>query len=172
MKARPKKARSKTIATRIDWAAAQAEYVNNPTLNYSDVAKKYGVHEVNLRHRAAREGWTGLREARAALVVQKATARSVTNVVEELARYNEQDLAIAKALRAVAARQMQNTTLGPRDVRALAGTVAEAQKIARLALGASTENTDMRVSKGDQMTPEERRERIRQLHAELFPTVQ
>lgn len=122
--------------------------------------------------RAGRENWTAERQAATAKLLQNVTEKTILDSAAELIRYNEQDLVAAKSLRALAAKKMQQAqqgTLEARDLRSIAGAVESAQRIARLALGASTENTDTRISEVDRMTPEERRERIRQLHAELFP---
>lgn len=159
---------------RIDWPAAKNEYVNNAKLTYAEIAKKYRTTPGSVEQRAFREHWTAERAQRAKILFETVRDKSILDTVSELARYNEQDLAMAKVLRAAAARLIQDKDeeLGPKDIRFLAGAVESAQRIARLALGASTENTDTRITEIDSMTPEQRRERIRQLHTELFPTVQ
>jgi hypothetical protein len=138
------KSASKKLRKRIDWPAARAEYVNNAALTYAEVAEKYHAHVSNVRTRAARENWTGERTARTTFLLQKVAEKSTLDAVAELARYNEQDLMVAKALRSLAAKKMQQAQQGnmePRDIRALAGAIESAQRIARLALGASTENS-------------------------------
>jgi formate dehydrogenase maturation protein FdhE len=161
---------------RIDWPTAKIEYVTNAALTLADIATKYGVPEPATRKQAERNNWTEERAERGRILSQKVAEKSILDVVGELAKYNEQDLIAAKSLRALAGKRMQQANQGaalePKDVRALAGAIESAQRIARLALGASTENTDTRITEIDSMTPTERRERIRQLHAELFPTVQ
>jgi transposase-like protein len=138
----PKSVKS-TLPKRIDWPAAHAEYVNNAGLTYADIAAKYGINPSALRMRAGREQWTDQRQAAQAKLLQKVTEKTIHDTVAELAKYNEQDLIAAKALRSLAARQMQAGNLEPKDVRALAGAIESAQRIARLALGASTENTEL-----------------------------
>lgn len=160
---------------RIDWPAAKTEYINNAALTYADIAKKYGTKLGSVQAQAATNNWTEARAARSKLLQQRATEKSLTTAVDELAKYNEQDLLAAKALRSLIAKRMheaQQTRIDARDLRSLAGAMESVQRVARLALGASTENADTRISEADRLTPEERRERIRQLHAELFPTVQ
>ena len=159
---------------RIDWPAAKAEYVNNAALTCADIAKKYGAHEGNVRQRAARENWTAERSQKTAILLQKVTEKSVLDTVAELIKYNEQDLVAAKALRGIAARQMQNPSLEPKDVRALAGALESAQRVARLALGASTANTDTRstiIDRIEQMSPEERRYHARDLYSQIFSDI-
>jgi transposase-like protein len=104
----------------INWGAIKAEYVNFPSLTFASIAKKYGVHPVSLRSRAAKENWTAEREAKATKLLQMAPEKSVLNAVEELAQYNA-DLQMAKALRSLAARRMSEGPLEARDIRVLAG---------------------------------------------------
>ena len=161
---------------RIDWPAAKIEYVTNAALTLADIAAKYGTTMDATKQQCLRNNWVEERAERSRILSQKVTEKSILDIVGELAKYNEQDLIAAKSLRALAAKRMQSANQGqnlePKDVRALAGAIESAQRIARLALGASTENTNTRITEIDNMTPDERRERIRQLHAELFPTVQ
>jgi hypothetical protein len=90
-----------------------------------------------------------------------------------LTKYNEQDLVAAKAMRALVAKQMmkaQDQELEPKDLRALSGALESAQRVARLALGASTQNTDSRtttVTEIERMTPDERAQHIRDLYRQF-----
>jgi hypothetical protein len=159
---------------RIDWPAARAEYVTTASLTLADIAVKYGAQLGAVKQQALRNRWTEERAARSHFLWQKVAEKSLRDGVEELARYNEQDLQAAKALRALVAKKMQQVEqqghIQARDLRSLAGAVESAQRIARLALGASTENTDTRISEAERMTPEERRNRINELHAQLVST--
>jgi hypothetical protein len=154
---------------RIDWVAAKADYVQNRSLLLCDIAAKYDTTLGTVTSQAHRDHWTEARIEHAKLVQQAAAKKSIADVVGELSRYNRQDLAVAKLLRTKAVRQLDRVDLGPKDIRFLAGAIESAQRVARLALGAATENVESRVSAADQLTPEERRERLRQLHAQLFP---
>ena len=58
---------------------------------------------------------------------------------DDLAKFNADDLKMARAIRAKAAQMMQTATT-PSQLQALAAAVDKAQKVGRLALGASTEN--------------------------------
>jgi uncharacterized protein YjcR len=160
----------------IDWPSARAEYVNNAGLTYGDIAAKYGCLEVTARKRGAEEGWTAERSARATALVQKVTEKATFDALGELTKYNEQDLIAAKAMRDLVGRQMQEAREQKRrilakDLRALAGAMESAQRIARLALGASTANTDSRatiINEIERMTPEERAEHARSLYSRTF----
>jgi hypothetical protein len=136
----------------IDWAAAKVEYANDPTLTYSELAKRYGVTLSSVKIRASREDWTGARAARANLLLQSVTEKTVSAQAQELAKWNERDLEVAKALRNVVIHTLNTTQLRikakpgdsaveAKNIRSLAGAAESAQRIARLALGASTENS-------------------------------
>jgi hypothetical protein len=138
-------------------------------LTLDDIAAKYRVKPGAVYAQAARDKWTDARNERAKILLEKVREKSVLNAVEELSQYNTEDLLAAKKIRVLAAKHMLNPKIEPKDVRSLAGAVESAQRIARLALGASTENTETRMTEVERMTPQERREELRRLHAELFP---
>jgi hypothetical protein len=122
-----------------DWTALRVEYVNS-SLQYKELADKHGLKEGTVRQRANREKWAEERNALSRAVTQKATVDLVDTRADDLAKFNEDDLKMARAIRAKAARMMGND-LSPQDLRALAGAVDAAQKVGRLALGVSTENS-------------------------------
>jgi homoaconitase/3-isopropylmalate dehydratase large subunit len=164
-----------TTGKRINWPAAKIEYVTNASLALADIAVKYGAKLGAVKAQALRKNWVEERAERSRILLQKVAEKATRAGIDELAAYNEQDILAAKSLRDLASKRMQQAQNGKptaQDLRCLAATVESAQRIARLALGASTENTDTRITEIDRMTPDERRERIRQLHAEIFPTVQ
>lgn len=128
----------------VDWSAARTVYVNDATSTYRGIAERFGCAENTVRVRACREKWPSSRVQRAELLLTRATQNSVHHAAEELGRYNEADLAMAKALRAAAARQLQPANvdrLSCADIRALASAVESAQRIGRLALGATASNS-------------------------------
>ena len=136
---------------RIDWSAAKAAYVNDATLTLRQTAERYGASETAVHNRSAREGWTAARTLKAQTLVSQTTQRAIDDAAVELGKWNEQDLLLAKALRAQVGKKLQaasklqaadsTATMESRDIRALALAAEAAQRIARLALGASTENT-------------------------------
>jgi hypothetical protein len=134
---------------RIDWSAAKAAYVNS-TLTLRQIAERYGASETSVHNRSAREDWTAARMLKAQRLVSQTTQRAIDAAADELSKWNEQDLLLAKALRAQVGKKLQaasklqagdpTKTMESRDIRALALAAESAQRIARLALGASTEN--------------------------------
>jgi DNA-binding MurR/RpiR family transcriptional regulator len=127
-----------------DWTAVRAEYANN--LRVADVAARHDVSLSTLMRRARGYGWK--RERRRArweveMAKQQAAQKAVRDAAAELAVYNGEDLEIAKTLRAIVAQHLKRLQeLGrgcsPHELRCLAQSVSEAQRIARLALGAAT----------------------------------
>lgn len=123
----------------IDWAALRVEYVNS-AMTYGELAEKHGLKPGTVRQRANRENWNDSRNALSQLVTTTATEQITDNRVDELTKFNQQDLETAKAIRNKAIEMMGQIDT-PSDLRALAGAVDVAQKVGRLALGASTENS-------------------------------
>lgn len=121
-----------------DWAALKVEYINS-ALTYGELADRHGIKAGTVRQRANREGWNDSRNAVSQFVTVTATEQITENRVDELIKFNAEDLATAKAIRNKAIAMMDGIE-SPSDLRALAGAIDVAQKVGRLALGASTEN--------------------------------
>ena len=131
-----------------DWPALRQEWVNNPAMQLKELAAKHGLPGATVRARANREDWQRERNAVQRDATQRATEAVVTSRAQQLARFNEDDLRVARAIRAKAV-QMLGSARGASELRALASTLSEAQKIGRLALGATTENTGLSDPHGD-----------------------
>lgn len=132
-----------------DWKAIRVEYVSGSD-TFGRLAKRHGLKEDTVRKRAGREGWQTAREAAARAVTEKAEAVIGAGRIDELIRFNADDLKMARALRAKAAKMLswrdkdgQEVPISATDLRALASTVDTAQKVGRLALGMTTENTGL-----------------------------
>ena len=134
--------------TQTDWPALKLEYVNS-TLSLRELADRHGIKAAGVMHRAAKEGWEAERKRKAAELSAEAQKRLDSTRADELAKFNEDDLKIARAIRAKAAQMMQTVT-EPRDLRSLAAAMDTAQKIGRLALGAETART---VNDNRDLTP-------------------
>ena len=124
-----------------DWASIRVQYVGS-ALTFKAIGDRHGLKEGTVRQRANREGWVEQRNAASRAVTQKAEALLTESRVDELARFNRDDLEMAQAIR-VKAQSLMRLTNRPADLRALAGAVESAQKVGRLALGAATENTSV-----------------------------
>lgn len=122
-----------------DWTAIRLEYVHGNE-SMRELAEKHGIKASGLMRRAANEGWEAERKQKSA-EVSKAVSGTLTEVrIDELSQYNAEDLDAAKAIRAKALAMMEAAT-SPHELKAISGAIDTASKVARLALGASTENS-------------------------------
>jgi hypothetical protein len=139
-----------------DWIALRVEYVNG-VMPIKSLADKYGLPVSSVEKRCAREGWNKERAVLAEKVREKATAAAVKDRTKELAEWNEGDLKIARFLRSRIAEKLN--ALDPAAVnytgslRSLAGAAESVQKMARLALGATTNNTGLSDPDGKPLNP-------------------
>ena len=124
-----------------DWTTIRTEYVHGAD-TMRELADKHGIKASGLMRRAAKEGWDAERKQKSAAVSRAASDVLTDTRVDALIQFNADDLKMARAIRAKAARMMGDD-LTPQDLRALAGSVDMAQKVGRLALGASTENSSV-----------------------------
>jgi hypothetical protein len=122
-----------------DWNAISIEFVSGVE-SYRALAHRHGLKEATVRQRASREGWQARRHELSQSVTAKAQDALTSQRVGELAKFNEDDLKIAKEIREKA-QAMMGADLKPADLKALSGAVKDAQIVGRLALGASTENS-------------------------------
>lgn len=137
-----------------DFVAIKLEYVNgNDTLR--ELAERHGVKVAGLFTRCANEGWEDERKQIQARTSREAQEQMLIDRVAELAKFNEDDIRIAKAIRAKAAKMMQTSANTPSELKSLAGAMDIAQKIGRLALGAETANTMSTVRQLSALTDEE-----------------
>ena len=122
-----------------DWQAIKLEYINSP-LSLKEIAEKHDLKDATVRQRAHREDWEQERHALSQSVTQAAQEQFSNDRISQLAQFNEDDLRMARALRAKAASMLRNLET-PSELRAVASATDLAQKIGRLALGAETENS-------------------------------
>jgi uncharacterized protein YjcR len=145
--ARPKK---------IDWASAQKDYIQNTTLTYADIAKKYGVSENVVGQRAKAEGWIQYRKS-----IQKKTIQAVEGeIIDRNSHINEMHVNLANGMASLASKQLSiahrqidnaekergknNVSLNDKDIisqqrmKALFESIAVAVNIQRVAVGLPT----------------------------------
>lgn len=122
-----------------DWAALRIEYINTP-VTMQELADKNGLKLSTVTVRASREKWGEERSKSWQNVAEAANADLASRRAEELAKFNEEDLALAKKIREKASLMMEEANT-PQDLKALSGAVDTAQKVGRLALGANTESS-------------------------------
>lgn len=122
-----------------DWAAIKTEYVHG-SVTMRELAEKHGIKAAGVMRRAAKEGWEAERKQKSAEVSKGASEALTAGRTDELVRFNAADLEMAKAIRTKAEAMMKEAST-PQDLKAIAGAIDTAQKVGRLALGASTENS-------------------------------
>lgn len=120
-----------------DWPAIKNEYMTGA--EYSALSEKYHVKEGTIRQYASRNGWRKERDAVTESVTEAALEKMIESRAGILAQFNEDDIKVARALRAKAAL-MLNKAESPGDMRSLAGVFETTQRIGRLALGAETQS--------------------------------
>lgn len=124
-----------------DWPAVRLAYINS-TKSIRQLAEEFGVGESAAKKRSATEGWDAERKLRTKEVTEAAQKVTTVTRAQELAKFNEDDIRVAKAIRAKAAAMMGSVST-PNEIRALSLAFETAQKIGRLALGATTDNTGL-----------------------------
>lgn len=128
----------------VTFADIRLEYIMGD-MTLKELAAKHGAAFSTLMKRSAREGWEVDRKIQADRVVAEAQQSAIAKRSQALVEFNEADLGLARALRSMVARKITEARqnqgdLSPKDLRALAATAGEAQRIGRLALGVSTDN--------------------------------
>ena len=125
----------------IDWAAARLDYVSHHELSFGDIASKYHAALGTVWNRASQERWTEQRNKASEELLGKVREKISYSQSEQLARCNQRHLALAEKLeQAVTQRLERAPELSENALRNLAVVSEAAQRISRLALGASTEN--------------------------------
>jgi hypothetical protein len=124
-----------------DWAALRAEYVSGHC-TMRELASKHGIKAAGVMRRAANEKWEADRKQESLRVSKEASIALGKFRTDELSKFNDDDLKIAKGIRAKAVGMLASVVT-PQDIRALASAFEVAQRIGRLALGASTDNKEI-----------------------------
>lgn len=144
------------MAIKVDWIALRVEYVNG-TMALTDLAAKHSVPVSSVEKHCSREGWRDERARLSAKVRESATKSVAKTRTAQLKEWNENDLRIAKALRSKVASRISNlnedSSAFTGQLRALASAAESAQRLARLALGATTQNTGLSDIEGNPINP-------------------
>jgi uncharacterized protein YjcR len=131
-------------ALNVDWTKIKFDYVHGG-VSQADLAERYGIKLATITKRIERERWSDMRVEAEQRAFADAAAEASKRRVKELASFNEDDLKIARAIRARVANRLKDTekamTVG--ELRMLSATAESAQRMGRLALNASTDNVGM-----------------------------
>lgn len=116
-----------------DWAKLKHEFVHSAK-QLKEIAQAHDLKEGTVRARAKRDDWQRDRNATQRAVTQEASKRLTVSRVDELARFNEDDLKIAKGLRSKAVALLSKSP-DHIELRSLAGTFETARRLGLSALG-------------------------------------
>jgi hypothetical protein len=140
----------------INWTELRLEYIKG-SMSIRELCEARGLKVSQIEKRCAVEGWLAEREALAEKIRRTATESFTKSRGRELADWNANDLKVAKALRGKIAQRLSRLDEASRffnsDLRSLAQAAESAQRMARLALGATTENTGLSTPDGDPLPP-------------------
>lgn len=128
----------------INYEPLRIEYINSE-ISIRELAERHNISESALEAKAYRDDWSEQRKKIQEEVLLKANSMLAEKRATELAEWNDRDLQVAKALRAKAVAYLTDSKadLNPAQLRQLATTIEASQKIARLALGVSTNNSEI-----------------------------
>lgn len=140
----------------VDKDACRLEYVSSMK-SLAEVARQFGVGVAAMRRWNRDEGWDAARAEYRERFLQETTQSKIDSAAARLAQWNEETLLHAGLLREAARRQFQYQVEGPagkepvwrfrtdssaKDISAAAAAYVASDKLARLALGASTDNVN------------------------------
>jgi hypothetical protein len=139
----------------IDWDAAKLEFVTSHC-TLETISEKFNIPRTSVARHSRQENWKGLREEYRAKFQDSVIAAKVDNAVDRIKVWNEETLIHAGLLREAAQRMIQypvkeaggkvvwryHDKLPANSLTAAAAAYVASDKLARLALGASTDNVN------------------------------
>jgi hypothetical protein len=129
------------MTDKIDWQTIDREYIQGSE-TIGQIAVRHGLLENTVKRHSNRHKWSVKRLEFQARAEAKAQTLAIKDRAKQLSSFNDDDLKVARALRARVARRLsvQDKELNSGELRQLAASAEAAQRIGRLALGASTDN--------------------------------
>lgn len=121
-----------------DWVAIKVQFINS-SLSTREFAEKYGIPFGTLTKQVAQGKWLDERITIGSDTEQKSLEFSVSNRAARLAKFDDDCVDLADDFRKKA-KEFLHQIDSPLALKALTGAMKDTQAIARLALGASTEN--------------------------------
>lgn len=130
--------------------------IEYPTLDA--LIKKHGVAKATLYRHASQEDWKEARDNHQSDFERELEKTRLDNRVKEASQFDDTSINLAKGVYSNVAKMLQTNSqvlaqggsgLNTGQLRALIGTVAIAQKVAKLALGESTENINANITQDD-----------------------
>lgn len=101
-----------SLPTKINWIAAQKDFLSDPTLRYKDIAYKYGVSLTAVKQRGVNEGWHELRQDLSKKTIQQVE----TKLIDRNSAINERHATVFRNLQQLAGTKL---TIAYRQVERL-----------------------------------------------------
>ena len=134
------------VASKTDWTAIKFQFIQS-NVSVADLSRQFGIKEDTIWKRVTRGHWAELRVEAEQKAYADAAASHSKDRVRDLTQFNQDDLTIARTLRNRVAKRLRTKNeagdelpLTAGELRMLAATAEAAQRMGRLALGASTDN--------------------------------
>lgn len=121
-----------------DWVSIKLQFINS-SLTTREFAEKYGIPFGTLTKQVAQGKWLEERIIIGSDTEQKSIEFSVNNRAARLAKFDDDCVDLADDFRKKA-KEFLHQIDSPMALKALTGAMKDTQAMARLALGASTEN--------------------------------
>lgn len=146
-----------------DWVTIETEYVHG-TESMRDIAARFEIKPAGVMARATKGGWEAKRKHKQTQLSKVAGEKLQDAKIDELTAWNAATLNEAKLLKAAArtmyafsedgkVRLKENIT--PAELSAAASANAQADRLARLALGVSTDNSQVTGKGGKDLMPKQ-----------------
>jgi uncharacterized protein YjcR len=141
------------LQRQIDWAVIKTEYVTS-LCTYHQLAEKYGVSTHAVEQRGHRGQWRQERQFLSDSIQAEAEEIERKSRLKQLLEMNKRDISLAESMKSIVSVTLTasvkkdkdgkiiGTNLTPQNIASLSNAVASAQRVARLAIDASTENTE------------------------------
>lgn len=148
MDAKKKGGRGPAKAPNVDWAAIKTEYITS-SITFAELSKKTGIPSATLQKRGSLEepSWTVQRNNISESITKSATESLTHQRLQFLIDSNRADVEVAERLR-TKIREHLDVAASAAELKSLSGALKDAQSVARLALGLTTENSGLSAPDG------------------------
>lgn len=127
-----------------DWLAIEAEFIGS-RLSVEFFADEHNMPIGTLKRRVTSGKWLEKRAKLNEKAIRKNIDITAETKAERLSKFDDECLDIAEKLLESVKEQIKEIE-NPNQLKSLSGTLKEAQAVARLILGASTDNTELQIS--------------------------
>lgn len=125
-----------------NWEELEQEFIHSND-SFAEFAKKKGIIQRTVEQAGNRLQWTKKRENFRQLTSQKMLEKTVDERIKKLEEQAEKDLQAVNLAYDLIKEKLQEGMLEPKDIKQLTGSLKDIQAVARLALGANTENINI-----------------------------